>query len=144
VDAPLVCFVARMNLPNIFCSIAVVAQQVWGFVYKFFVIDIISGFDDICAFWHLAEKNSVLNLVIPSSLWSMWKLRNEFCFQGRTWRSVKCRSSATIHKRHCCNAASSYWTSGVEKCFEFLGDEQGSPVRRLRPSCPLLLKILDR
>lgn len=68
----------------------IVAQQMWDFVSENFGIQKISCFEEIINLWHNPKKYVVLNLVVAASLWSIWKLRNEFCFQGRSWRSVKC------------------------------------------------------
>ena len=68
----------------------VVDQQVWILVAEIFNIDILSCFDRVMSFWHMHKENAVLNMVTTAALWSLWRLRNEFCFQGRKWRSVKC------------------------------------------------------
>ena len=35
-------------------------------------------------------KCDIVNLVTPAALWGLWLLHNEFVFQGREWRSIKC------------------------------------------------------
>lgn len=68
----------------------IVAKQVWAFVADCFDHPSISSFDDVSALWHMCKRKPVLNLIVAASLWSLWKLRNEFCFQGRTWRNANC------------------------------------------------------
>lgn len=71
-------------------SDCVVAKSVWDFVSEFFQTSEISCFADICAFWRQHKSKPVLNMVITASLWSIWRLRNEFCFQCSPWRSLNC------------------------------------------------------
>lgn len=68
----------------------IVAKHVWNFVAECFHIRTPDSFEDICDLWHMHKSKPVLNMVVAASLWSLWKLRNEFCFQGRSWRSVHC------------------------------------------------------
>lgn len=68
----------------------VVDQQLWGFISEVFNRPHISSFDDVPLLWGSPKTNAVLNMMVAASLWSIWNLRNEFCFQGRSWRSVKC------------------------------------------------------
>ena len=37
----------------------------------------------------VGKKHSVLNMCISATLWSIWKLRNDFCFQGTKWKDEK-------------------------------------------------------
>ncbi|KAE8782662.1 hypothetical protein D1007_43931 [Hordeum vulgare] len=68
----------------------IVARQVWGFLMETLNIKDILGFDDVVVLWKDPKKNCVLNMIIAASLWSVWKLRNEICFQGRIWRNFNC------------------------------------------------------
>lgn len=39
--------------------------------------------------WLSNKKNCLLNIVTSALIWSLWKLRNEFCFQKIAWRSME-------------------------------------------------------
>jgi hypothetical protein len=52
-------------------------------------ISIGSDFESVARWWISNNKNSVINVVCPATLWSIWKLRNALCFQGRTWPGVQ-------------------------------------------------------
>lgn len=63
----------------------IVASHVWRFVSEAFEIDIPKSFNDVIAIWRMYKNKPVLNMVYAASLWSLWTLRNDFCFQGRTF-----------------------------------------------------------
>lgn len=68
----------------------VVAKCIWSLVSEFFNVQPFTCFEDICAVWRSYKCKPVLNLVTAASLWSIWRLRNDFCFQGRSWRGLNC------------------------------------------------------
>ena len=47
-------------------------------------VDIIT----IGKFWLSHKKNSLVNMITSAVLWSIWKLRNELCFQRTGWKSM--------------------------------------------------------
>uniref|UniRef100_A0A8I6XX12 Uncharacterized protein n=1 Tax=Hordeum vulgare subsp. vulgare TaxID=112509 RepID=A0A8I6XX12_HORVV len=53
-------------------------------------IVLLSCSNDLCALWQLHKKMPVQNMIAAASLWSIWRLRNDFCFQGRSWRGLGC------------------------------------------------------
>lgn len=42
-------------------------------------------FLSVARWWINNDKNAVLNTFSSAVIWSLWTLRNEFCFQGKTW-----------------------------------------------------------
>ena len=58
----------------------------WKHVYDNFEIQIGSNFESVAHWWVSNNRNSVLNTVGAALLWSLWKLRNEICFQGKRWK----------------------------------------------------------
>uniref|UniRef100_A0A8I6XRD0 Reverse transcriptase zinc-binding domain-containing protein n=1 Tax=Hordeum vulgare subsp. vulgare TaxID=112509 RepID=A0A8I6XRD0_HORVV len=66
------------------------SNLIWSVIFKFFKIHRVTCITDVSSFWKLNKKKSVLNMVIAASLWSTWKLRSGFCFEGRTWRGLSC------------------------------------------------------
>jgi len=46
-------------------------------------------FESVARFWLADKRHKILNLVSSAVLWSMWKFRNEMCFQGSKWMGVK-------------------------------------------------------
>jgi hypothetical protein len=69
-----------------------VAQHVWSRLSDIFNIPIGSDFLYVVRWWISNDKNGVLNIFSSAVLWSLWTLRNEFCFQGRAWSSLLGRS----------------------------------------------------
>lgn len=71
------------NVKHLF-SECTVASHVWGFIDEAFQITAPISFHDIIAIWRLNKSKPVLCMVMAASLWSLWTLRNDFCFQERT------------------------------------------------------------
>jgi hypothetical protein len=53
-----------------------------------FNVPIGSDFLSVARSWISNDKNGVLNIFSSAVLWSIWTLRNEFCFQGKAWSSL--------------------------------------------------------
>lgn len=68
----------------------VVASHIWAFVSEAFNINAPTSLDDVVAIWRMHKNKPVLCMVTAASLWSLWTLRNDFCFQGRTWKDTRC------------------------------------------------------
>lgn len=45
-----------------------------------------SNFESIGRWWICNNKNTVWNCVCAATLWSIWKLCNQLCFQGGRWQ----------------------------------------------------------
>uniref|UniRef100_A0A8I6YHA6 Reverse transcriptase zinc-binding domain-containing protein n=1 Tax=Hordeum vulgare subsp. vulgare TaxID=112509 RepID=A0A8I6YHA6_HORVV len=64
------------------------ASSIWSLISEFFHHQRIKCFDDISSLWKFIKKRPMLHLVTVASLWSIWRLRNEFCLQGHTWKGL--------------------------------------------------------
>ena len=49
----------------------------------------ISSFVDVGAKWLSDKKFAAVNIISSATLWSLWKLRNEKCFQNVGWTDVR-------------------------------------------------------
>ena len=63
--------------------------MLWNHISKIFELRIGFNFESIACWWVSNNKNSVLNTVGAALPWSIWKLRNEFCFQGKIWKDER-------------------------------------------------------
>ena len=66
-----------------------VAKLVWPVISDMCGIRLGDGFDSIAKLWLSNSRNSAVNVVCAAVLWALWKLRNDMCFQGKTWPGVK-------------------------------------------------------
>ena len=39
--------------------------------------------------WTSINKYAALNVICAATLWSVWNLQNEICFQGAVWKDVR-------------------------------------------------------
>ena len=73
-----------------------VASVLWKHMSSIFDIQIGSNFESVARWWVSNNKNSVLNTVCAALMWSIWKLRNEMCFQGKTWKDERVALNRTV------------------------------------------------
>jgi hypothetical protein len=66
----------------------VVAKQLWNVLSSILGIQLGGALDNIGKFWLSSKHNGVLNMCTSAAFWSMWKLRNDICFQRKSWRSM--------------------------------------------------------
>jgi hypothetical protein len=48
-----------------------------------------TDFESVAKWWLCDKKFKVLNICTTAIMWSLWKLRNEICFQGVKWRGMQ-------------------------------------------------------
>jgi len=66
-----------------------VASLVWSIISDLLGLNIGENFESVARLW-LANKNHELTHVLSSAvIWSIWKSRNELCFQGVPWTGMK-------------------------------------------------------
>ena len=84
---PLAFFSETKSIPHLFfeCCVAV---NVWKLVAEVIGVNIGSDYESVAKLWVANKKHLVTN-VFSSVLWSLWKLRNEFCFQGMFWLGTR-------------------------------------------------------
>lgn len=66
-----------------------IAKIVWGHIACFLDLSLGESFESVAKFWLTGKKGIVTNAVSAAVLWSLWKFRNELCFQGRIWMGMK-------------------------------------------------------
>jgi hypothetical protein len=52
-------------------------------------INVGANFESIARLWVANTRHKFTNVITSAALWSLWKLRNEMCFQGVTWTGTK-------------------------------------------------------
>lgn len=65
-----------------------VAKQLWCCLSKVFQVQLGGSLDSIGRFWLSNRENGVLNMISSAAFWSIWKLRNDVCFQRCNWRGM--------------------------------------------------------
>jgi hypothetical protein len=75
---PLVFSVLSLNPFHIY-SLTV---NVWKLVAEVLDVNIGSDYESIAKLWVANKKHLVTNVFSSAVLWTLWKLRNEICFQG--------------------------------------------------------------
>lgn len=66
-----------------------VAKYVCGVISEFLNQVIGGDFESIARFWVAHKRHILTNAITSAVTWLLWKLRNEMCFQGVTWTSMK-------------------------------------------------------
>jgi hypothetical protein len=66
-----------------------VAKVSWNHLSEILGTQIGTDFESVARWWVSEKKNSVLNTCSAALLWSLWKLRNDLCFQEKKWRDER-------------------------------------------------------
>lgn len=56
---------------------------------RWLCVDIGCDYESVAKYWIANKKHLITNVVSSVVLWSLWKLRNELCFQGVVWLGMK-------------------------------------------------------
>ena len=67
----------------------VVAKVCWAYLVDIFDIDLGFDFESVARWWVSNSKHKIMNCCSSALMWSLWKSRNEICFQGKTWMGEK-------------------------------------------------------
>jgi hypothetical protein len=65
-----------------------VASRCWIVISELFGFQVGMDIISIGKFWLSHKKNSLVNMITVAVVWSVWKLRNELCFQKIGWRNM--------------------------------------------------------
>jgi hypothetical protein len=66
-----------------------VARLVWSEIAEISGKEIGTDFKSVAISWVADKKYKMLNVCSAAALWAIWKLRNEFFFQGTIWSGVQ-------------------------------------------------------
>jgi len=67
----------------------VVATQLWKILSTVLNANLGGSLDEIGKYWLSNRKHCVTNIFTAAALWSIWKLRNNLCFQRNGWKSME-------------------------------------------------------
>ena len=67
----------------------VVAKMVWSTISELVGTPVGADFESVARWWISNKNFFALNTTCTAALWSLWKLRNDMCFQGKAWPGVK-------------------------------------------------------
>jgi hypothetical protein len=66
-----------------------VACCIWEDVAEIMGIAVIRDFESLTKWWIRGDNYNAVNVLHAAVLWTLWKKRNNVCFQGDRWRSVQ-------------------------------------------------------
>lgn len=67
----------------------VVAKLYWGLMSDILGYQVGEYMVVIGKFWISNKKYCILNMITSTIIWSIWKHRNDICFQNIGWRSME-------------------------------------------------------
>jgi hypothetical protein len=62
-----------------------VAQNIWEMISDILGFLVGKNFESIAKLWLKNKKCKFVNILNVVVLWSLWKIGNNFCFQGSHW-----------------------------------------------------------
>jgi hypothetical protein len=66
-----------------------VAQLLWKTVSEISDLPLIKDFESLGMIWVRGKRFRVHNVLTSAMVWSIWKTRNNLCFQGTVWTKVE-------------------------------------------------------
>ena len=66
-----------------------VAKLIWPYISELLGVSVGTDFAYVARSWVSNDNNSVINVVCTATWWALWKLRDDMCFQGKTWPGVQ-------------------------------------------------------
>lgn len=63
----------------------IVATEIWVVIAEAFNITPPVSFESLSSFWKKKKQCEAINTATSATLWCLWRLRNGFVFQGRSW-----------------------------------------------------------
>jgi hypothetical protein len=52
-------------------------------------LSLVTDFESVRSMWIKGKKYKAYNILTSAVIWSIWKLRNKFCFQCAVWSRVE-------------------------------------------------------
>ena len=87
-DDPSCLFFAKRETSQYLFFDCVVTRQLWKGASEALSAEIGNGIELVGSLWLGNRRFLVHNMLSSDALWSLWKLRNDLCFQNAGWRSV--------------------------------------------------------
>jgi hypothetical protein len=88
----------RKNLDDLTCLFCVeaesvhhlffgccIAQNIWETISEITGIVVVRDFESVAELWIRDRKCKFVNIVYAAVLWSLWRTRNNMCFQDSRW-----------------------------------------------------------
>jgi hypothetical protein len=66
-----------------------VAKYMWMIVSEFLGIVVGDNLEFVAKLWVMGSKFKLINVCTTAVLWSIWKIRNDICFQVDQWMGMK-------------------------------------------------------
>lgn len=60
-----------------------------GVISELLGIQLGGDYESVARLWIANKRHFITNAVSSAVVWSLWKLRNELCFQGTVWTGMK-------------------------------------------------------
>jgi len=61
----------------------------WRHLSEIFDVNLGADYESVARWWLSNNRHAIMNMTCAALMWSIWKLRNDLCFQGKAWRSEK-------------------------------------------------------
>jgi hypothetical protein len=65
-----------------------IAKQCWNMISELIGCRVGEDMINIGKFWLSNKNHCVLNMITSATIWSIWKLRNDLCFQRQGWKGM--------------------------------------------------------
>jgi hypothetical protein len=102
---------------------------IWDIAAEIMGVDVMRDFESLAKWWIKGDNYNAINVLHAVVLWTLWKKRNNVCFQGECWRSVQelvGRCARTVKNwmlvnregRRCCKIRCLGKRAGGEKSLE--------------------------
>jgi hypothetical protein len=79
----------KWNLSLTFFFECCVAKIAWSTVSGLLEVSLGENFEFVAGLWLANKRHELTNVNSSSVIWSIWKLRNEICFQGALWTRMR-------------------------------------------------------
>jgi hypothetical protein len=66
-----------------------IAQVIWDELCDMACLPLVTDFESVRSMWIKGKKYKAYNILTSAVIWSIWRLRNKFCFQGAVWSRVE-------------------------------------------------------
>ena len=64
------------------------AEVFWKDISEIIGLSVGTDFESVASLWLSEKKYKAVNVFTTAVLWTLWKVRNELCFQGLIWTGM--------------------------------------------------------